>query len=338
MMTDPLRPRGDAGPYVAVLMPVFNAMPYLPAAVSSVLGQSWRDLTLIALDDGSTDGSREYLSAHPDPRLTVVGDGRHRGMGALLNHGMVLADAPLIARMDADDLCPPDRFARQVAALQSDPGLAAVGTQFQYFGQEGCQGFARKLPLDHDAIHGSLRRGVLAVIHASLMIRTEALRSIGGYRFNGIGEDWDMFLRLAEVGRFANLSNLGYLYRLHASNATMLHQRLTQRRIRFACACAEARRQGLPEPAEADWLADLDARPWHRRMAEMADGFSIAQYYTGRNLVLNRRSLRGYSHLALGMLANPRRTVGRALNLLARADAHARRIATVAASPATMEG
>ena len=338
MTADATGRSGEAGPHVAVLMPVFNAMPYLPAAVNSILGQSWHDLTLFALDDGSTDGSLEYLRAHPDPRVSVVADGRHRGMGAQLNLGIALADGPLIARMDADDLCPADRFAQQIAAFQADSGLTALGTQFQYFGQGGSQGFARTLPLDNGSIHRSLRRGVLAVIHASLMIRTEALRSIGGYRFNGIGEDWDMFLRLAETGRFANLPSLGYLYRLHPSNATTLHQRLTQRRIRFACACAEARRQGQPEPAEADWLAALDARPRHRRWAEAADGFSVAQYYSGRNLVLNGRPLRGYSHLALGMLASPRRTVGRALNALARPASPSKRSAATARSATATQG
>ena len=311
--TDP-----DPGdPHITVLMPVFNAMPYLPAAVESIVGQHYRHFTLLALDDGSTDGSVEFLRAHPDPRIEVVCDGQHHGMGALLNRGIARVQGSLVARMDADDICPPDRFARQVAALLDDPGLVAIGMQFKYMGQGGRQGFARRLPLGHSTIHDDLRRGTLCVIHGSLMMRTAALRTIGGYRFAGVGEDWDMFLRLAEIGRFANLPEVGYLYRLHANNATARHVRLTQRRIRFACACAEARRNGLPEPDEAAWLAALDARPRVNCWAEAADRFSVANYFTGRNLVLNERPLRGYAHLAISMLASPQRVANRFLNSIA---------------------
>ena len=310
-------PFGASAPHVTVLMPVYNAMPYLPEAVGSILAQTHDDLTILALDDGSTDGSLEYLRDHPDPRVEVVSDGRHHGVGALLNHGIAVACGDLIARMDADDLCPPDRFARQVAALRDDPALAAVGTQFQYMGNGGRLGFARRLPLDHASIHRDLRRGVLAVIHASLMLRTAPLRAIGGYHFAGIGEDWDMFLRLAEIGRFGNLAEIGYLYRLHATNATALHQQLTQRRIRYACACAEARRMGLPEPEEQAWLALLNRRPWHARWREAADSFAVARYFSGRNLVLNGCLLRGYANLALGMAASPQRVAGRLANRIA---------------------
>lgn len=317
MTDEPAVPVDPGHPHITVLMPVFNAMPYLPAAVESIVRQDYRRFTLLALDDGSSDGSVEFLRSHPDPRVEFVGDGRHHGMGALLNRGIAMAQGPLVARMDADDICPPDRFARQVAAFIEDPALTAIGTQFSYMGQRGLQGFARRLPLTHAAIHENLRRGTLCVIHGSLMIRTAALRAIGGYRFAGIGEDWDMFLRLAEVGRFANLPYVGYLYRLHASNATALHLRLTQRRIRFACACAEARERGLPEPDEQAWLAALEARPWTGRWAEATDSFSVAHYFTGRNLVLNEQPLRGYAHLAVSMLASPQRVANRLSNFIA---------------------
>jgi len=303
--------------HVTVLMPVYNAMPYLPQALESVLAQTHGDFTLLALDDGSSDGSLEYLRGHPDARVQTVGDGRHHGLGALLNHGITIARGDLIARMDADDLCPPDRLARQVAAFREDAGLVALGTQFQYMGEGGRLGFGRRLPLDHASIHRDLRRGVLAVVHASLMMRTAALRAIGGYRFPGVGEDWDMFLRLAEVGRFGNLPELGYLYRLHPTNATALHQRLTQRRIQFACACAEARRVGQPEPEEQAWLASLAQRPWHERWREAADSFGIARYYRARYLVLHRRPVRGYANLALSMLASPQRAANRLANRIA---------------------
>jgi glycosyltransferase involved in cell wall biosynthesis len=217
-----------SAPRVTVLMPVFNAMPFLREAVASILTQGFRDFVLLAIDDGSTDGSVEYLRTVEDARLRILADGVHRGMGAALNFALERVTTEYVARMDGDDLCPPDRFASQVALLDDSPSVGAVGTQFTYMGNAGRTGFARRLPLTHEEIVRDLSSGTLAVIHASLMIRTDLLRSIGGYRFDGIGEDWDMFLRLGEVARFANLPRLGYYYRLHGRNATSLHQRLTQ--------------------------------------------------------------------------------------------------------------
>lgn len=315
--------RQPTDPHVTVLMPVYNAMPYLPEALESVLAQTHRDLTVLALDDGSTDGSLEYLRGHPDSRVTAMGDGRHYGTGANLNRGIALARGDLLARMDADDLCPPDRFARQVAALREDPGLVAVGTQFQYMGDGGRHGFARRLPLDHASIDRDLRRGTLSVVHASLMMRTEALRAVGGFRFAaGGGEDWEVGLRLAELGRFGNLPQVGYFYRVHATNTTALRQQLTSRRIRFACDCAEARRRGLPEPEEGAWFAALEERPWYERWSEAADGFSVARYYRARYLVLHGRPVRGYANLALGMAASPRRVADRVANRIAAMTEH----------------
>lgn len=196
--------------------------------------------------------------------------------------------------------------------------MVAIGTQFQYLGDKDRRGFARRLPLDHASIHRDLRRGVLSVVHASLMMRTAAVRAVGGFRFAaGGGEDWELGLRLAEIGRFGNLPDLGYLYRVHATNTTALHRQLTQRRIQFACVCAEARRLGLPEPQEETWLASLAQRPWHERWREAADSFAVARYYRARYLVLYGRPLRGYANLALSMVASPHRVANRLANRIA---------------------
>jgi glycosyltransferase involved in cell wall biosynthesis len=298
-------------PRLTVLMPVWNAMPFLSAAVDSILAQSFGDFVLFALDDGSTDGSLGYLQSVRDKRLQVVSDGAHRGLGGVLNLGIALAETEFLARMDGDDVCAPDRFERQMRLLDQHPDLGAVGTQFTYLGHNGRTGFGRNLPLDHDGILRGLRIGDLTLIHASLMMRTADVRAIGGYRFEGVGEDWDMFLRLAERTRFANIPHQSYFYRVHDGNSSLRQRRFTHRRIRYACRCADARARGLPEPSEEEFVRELATEPIWRRLRETLDGISLGRYLAGRNLVLTGHSGLGYLNLACGAVAGPWRTFTR---------------------------
>jgi glycosyltransferase involved in cell wall biosynthesis len=311
-------------PRITVLMPVFDAMPYLPAALESLLAQTFRGFVVLAVDDGSSDGSVEYLRSIHDARVHVLADGERRGMGAALNLGLAQTSTEFVARMDADDLSTPDRFAAQVSFLTEHPEIGSVGTQFTYIGKGGKTGFGRRLPLQHEEIYRELNAGQLAIIHASLMIRTEALRRIGGYRFAGIGEDWDMCLRLGEITRFANLSQLCYYYRLHGRNASATHQHFIQKRIGYACQCAVARRAGVPEPVEREYYSGLERdghlAKWFRRL----DSFSLAQYFTGRNMVLNGRVLTGYGHVALAAVVAPWRVTSRLPKLFRQAELSAK--------------
>src|SRR5215207_3906792 len=115
-------------PSISVIMPVYNTERFVAETTESVLGQTFRDFELIAIDDGSADRSREILEtfAKRDPRVRVVSRA-NKGLVATLNEGLALATAPLVARMDADDLCDPRRFELQAKALNDDQSLVAVG-------------------------------------------------------------------------------------------------------------------------------------------------------------------------------------------------------------------
>jgi glycosyltransferase involved in cell wall biosynthesis len=308
-------------PQLTVLMPVLNAMPYLPEAVASLQAQTFADFTVLAIDDGSQDESMAYLRSIRDPRFHVLADGRRRGLGGALNLGLAQVTSEFIARMDADDLCAPERFALQVARLHADPTIGAVGTQFTYLGRHGRTGFARRLPLTHQEIDRGLMQGVLTLIHASLMMRASLLRAIGGYRLRGVGEDWDMFLRLAEVTRLANLPEVAYFYRLHDRNASTVQQHLIQERIGYACRCAAARRADRPEPSEGDHRRQLATQGRFAAWARRLDSFSLTQYLTARSLILNGHKVRGYAHLAVSIACGPRRVLARLAEQLRRAAA-----------------
>jgi glycosyltransferase involved in cell wall biosynthesis len=194
-------------PRLSVVMPVHNAERFVAQATESVLAQTLRDFEFIAIDDESTDRSPEILErfAARDPRLRLFSRSR-QGLVVTLNEGIALARAPLIARMDADDLSNPDRFERQVDALDHCPMLVAIGSRARVIDEHG-NGLGDFLtPLTHEEIEDSHLRGCSAIHHPSVIYRTSVVRQLGGYRDLVPCEDFDLWLRLGEVGRLANVS------------------------------------------------------------------------------------------------------------------------------------
>jgi glycosyltransferase involved in cell wall biosynthesis len=217
-------------PAVSVIMPVYNTERFVAETTESVLAQTFIDFELIAIDDGSTDRSRDVLEgfAKRDPRVRVISR-PNKGLVGTLNEGLELAKAPLVARMDADDLCDPRRFELQVKALSDDPTLVAVGSCAAAIDEDGNRLGDYSTPLTHDAIEASHLRGESAIHHPSVMFRTDAVRRLGGYRELVPCEDFDLWLRLGEVGRLANLPEKLLIKRLFPGSivATTLDKRRT---------------------------------------------------------------------------------------------------------------
>src|SRR5215475_14713635 len=115
------------GPRVSVVMPVFNAEAYLDRTIGALLRQTCADFELIAVDDGSLDGSLAKLQAFDDPRIRVVSRAHH-GVVAAMNTGVALARGDLVARADADDVCVRDRLERQADYLDANPVVGVVGS------------------------------------------------------------------------------------------------------------------------------------------------------------------------------------------------------------------
>jgi glycosyltransferase involved in cell wall biosynthesis len=211
-------------PRITVLFPVYNAERYLTEAVDSVLRQTYSDFELILIDDGSSDKSLELeqIAAARDQRI-VLTTGPHRGLSACLNVGLEIAKGDLIARMDSDDISSSNRFEQQVRFLDQSPECCAVGTQAVRIDPEGLPISVWRVPTGHeeiDAQHVDGKPG--GIIHPTVMIRRSALKQIGGYRPQcDLAEDYDIFLRLAEIGRLANLSENLLRYRLHEKSVTL---------------------------------------------------------------------------------------------------------------------
>ncbi len=244
-----------SSPAISVLMPVHNAGRFLAPALDSVVAQTFSDFELIAIDDGSSDGSGTVLAefAARDPRIRVFSQ-ENQGIVATLNRALALARAPLIARMDADDVARLDRFARQAAHLREHPEVAVLSGAMDVIDDGGTCLRTDVFPTSPSVIEQELLQRC-CVCHPAVMGRTEVLRSVGAYRKNAqYAEDYDLWLRISEVGQIANLPDVLVSYRVHTGRISA--QRIVAQELaKLAALCAAmARRGGKP-----DFLARTDA-------------------------------------------------------------------------------
>jgi glycosyltransferase involved in cell wall biosynthesis len=259
---DGMNGKGAAPPRVSVVLPVYNGEPFLTQAIDSVLAQSFRDFELIAIDDGSTDASGEILDrfARADSRVAALHQA-NAGMVAALNRGLSLARGELIARMDQDDVAHPERFARQVAFLVAHPHVAVVGSAVTLIDEAGKRIRDVDYPGTHEAISEFLERGS-PLAHPTVMMHRDAVRGVGGYRAAyRYAEDYDLWLRMAERCRIANLPDRLLRYRDHAAKQSSIYAVEQRLATRLAWCAARCRRAGKPDPTDgltALALNDID--------------------------------------------------------------------------------
>jgi hypothetical protein len=240
----------NAGPAVSVLMPVRDGERFIAEAVESVLAGTFIDLELLVLDDGSTDTTPQILArlAEADPRLVVHRREPGRNLAEVLNVAAELSRAPLLARLDADDVALPDRLRLQVEFLESNPEVALIGGQALLI-DESWREFGRaEYPTGDAELQAALRERN-PFVHSAMTMRREAFEAAGGYRANfGHAEDLDLWLRLAAAGQIANLPEPVVKYRIHAGQQTLQKQDEQALFSIAARASARARAAGDPDP------------------------------------------------------------------------------------------
>lgn len=203
-------------PKVTWLLPVKNGMPYLSETLASLAAQTYRDFQMLAWDDGSTDGSIEELRRWIPNRLPGQAfTGQSRGVGGALRELVEMSDTEFCARIDADDICRPDRLELQVSFLLSHPEIALVGSNLRIIDEKGLPtGDTMDYPLVHDDIlHSFLAHNSIG--HPSVLCRRSALLAVGNYDANAILEDYDLWLRLAQRYKLENLPDYLVDYRIH---------------------------------------------------------------------------------------------------------------------------
>jgi glycosyltransferase involved in cell wall biosynthesis len=221
-----MMPSNDMTPSVTVLMPVFNAQNYLRSAIESILKQSFRDFELLIIDDGSRDKSLQIVQrfAKEDKRVRIIRNTTHKGLVKTLNHGLKLAKAPLVARMDSDDIASSDRLRKQYQFLSQNPQFVAVGSNVELIDADG--NFIRQWKYESNfklLKWRNLLKSPLA--HPAVMYRKKEVLGLGGYRESAIYyEDHDLWSRVIEKYPITNIQETLLQYRIHGNSITQKHK------------------------------------------------------------------------------------------------------------------
>ncbi|HEX9079530.1 MAG TPA: glycosyltransferase [Desulfuromonadaceae bacterium] len=262
-------------PAVSVLMPVRNEERFLPEALRSLARQTLRDWELIAVDDGSTDGTPALLAgaAREDSRVRLLSS-RGQGLVAALNLGLAACRAPLVARMDGDDISHPARLGEQAAFLARHGDIDLVACSFRHFprhavgsGMAAYEQWQNRLT-GHDAIMAD-RYVESPFVHPSVMFRRHCVEAAGGYRDMGWPEDYDLWLRLAAAGvRFARLPGKLFFWRERPERTTRTNPCYTAEAFR-RCKLHHLRHGFLAGERQVVLAgAGKEGRAWYRVLRE----------------------------------------------------------------------
>lgn len=192
-------------PKITVLMPVYNAAPFIRAAVDSVLEQTFHDFEFLIINDGSTDLTKEIIESYSDPRIRLMTQD-HKGVAGALNSGLRESRAEYIARFDADDICFPYRLEKQVAYMEANRDYILTGGEAEYIDINGEHLFHFKcIGYSHEDIIGKIKDNC-PFIHTTVMYRKDAVLQVGGYPAGAHNfEDHLLWVKMNRLGKYFNL-------------------------------------------------------------------------------------------------------------------------------------
>ena len=261
----------DNSPIISVIMPMYNAEKYIAQAINSILGQSFREIELIIIDDKSTDQSRSIVESFlsKDSRIILL-TGSAQGAAAAANKGMKIARGKYISFCDADDLFSDNSIESQVNYIESHPEAGATCAKFAMMDSLGGNIVEMVNENEPSDITEELLSGVTRTHACTFMVRKEIIEMLGGYReFFVSGYDIDFQLRLAEACKVVYLPIVTYLYRLH--DTSIVHTQSSSKREFFEKTARLFRRQraengkddlqlGHPPQLPDDTTLPLDAK------------------------------------------------------------------------------
>jgi glycosyltransferase involved in cell wall biosynthesis len=278
-------------PRVSILIPAYNAQRYLVDAVESMLAQTYKDFECIVVDDGSSDRTPQLLGelSNRDARVRALRV-PHGGIVEALNAGLYAARGEMIARMDSDDISLPQRLEEQIHFLDANPEIVALGSKVVLVDPYASPLWEIDVKLEHGQIEEELLRGNgWAIFHPTVVIRRNAIDKAGVYRPEyQWSEDIDLFLRLAQIGKLANLPTALLRYRQHFASVNRTKLELQMRRVERLLVDAY-RRRGLTMPPDFHFRPPAPLPPFEQVRA------------WGRRAIINRnyRAARRHALAAL---------------------------------------
>lgn len=223
-------------PRISVIMAAYNNADFLPDAIASVQSQSVEDWELIVMDDGSTDGSAELVKemATRDQRIRPMKTPENSGAGAARDFAMKHARGRFIAIFDADDICHPMRFEKQLAYLETHPEVVAVGTQVELIDYTGRTVGTKTFPNEPENLYRMMYTSVPIQL-PTLMVNTALLPNEFSW-FEGwpFSEDTLLFFKLTQFGKIANLPGFLLQYRYHPDSVSYRNPKATFYKTRHA--------------------------------------------------------------------------------------------------------
>jgi len=286
-------------PLFTVGMPVYNGMPHLPTAVESVLRQTYPRFELLIINDGSRDGSLEYLRSLQDPRVRIISQ-ENRGITTTLNRFLAEARAPWLARLDADDVACPERLAVASAAIDREPAAGMFYSRASHFGHLPAIAAARSTEGPPAELRELTSAGyLLSIVHSSVVLNVAKTRALGGYRFDLHIEDLDLWWRMALRHGIIFLPQVTVQYRLSRDSASLQHLRNLSANTLFVQYLLLSRLWGLEtHPYESvigalGALVDRSRVAYREQMWQAAADFTVQRYR------------RAASHLARAAACSP---------------------------------
>ncbi len=279
-------------PFVSVVMPVYNSEKFVAEAIESILNQTLRDLEFFIVDDGSSDRSAAIIQeyAECDPRIRFFQHSENQGESAARNTGMAHVTGKYITGMDSDDVSLPQRLEKQVAFLEAQPHIGAVGIFDRTCDEELTPIRFRKLPTDHSIMALHLILFTKTVMKSSpMMLRREHLDRQPLFDSSIVaGSDLDLHLHLisAKYVRYANVPEELYLYRRHANTMNRRHQ-ATLRPVPIELRCQALRRLGAAGK-DVEWILHkhpLNKLNWRERQRARRDISRLIQAMVEHNWV-----------------------------------------------------
>lgn len=203
-------------PLVTIGIPFYNAEKHLLYSIKSIFAQTFQEWELILVDDGSTDGSLKIAKSISDPRVRVISDGKNKKLPARLNQIIDLARGQYIARMDADDMCSPERLEKQLSLLKDNPAIDVVGTGFVCLDIDDNPVAMSPIYVMHEEIC-SIPYRFFRICHAAILARKSWYERNRYDESAWLVEDFKLWLDSYEKSRFQNVPELLYYYRNETS-------------------------------------------------------------------------------------------------------------------------
>jgi len=207
-------------PLVSVVMPVYNGEKYLIQAIDSVLNQSYRNIELVIVNDGSTDSSKKIITAYSDSRIRFVENEINSGIVYSRNKGLESANGEYVATLDCDDLALPERIEKQVDFMEKNPEYGMCGTFYIAIDGMDIPGGKKHFPTDFQNIATHLVLGN-CFCNSTVMIRSHIAKELKYREKFDIVEDYELWYRISKRAKLANLPFYGTLYRVHGTNISV---------------------------------------------------------------------------------------------------------------------